>query len=162
MASCARSSWLATAASKVDRFLGLSSPYTPLCQTHGFKTWMTEVRLIVNESLKLYQLCRYQSFPDQHHHSLQAILSFLTRRHLSFFSRPKHNLKSSHHVPHVYSLKVVPTYANNSHVIITAAAVEEVQNIQSQHVQVQSASKLHSKCFQLNKCLFILLYKYII
>lgn len=54
---------------------------------------MTEVRLVVNESLKLYQLCRYQSFPDHHHHSLQAILSFLTRRHLSFFfSGPKHNL----------------------------------------------------------------------
>lgn len=79
----------ATAASKVDRFFSFSSPYTPVCQAYGLKTWIADVRLILNEVLKLCQLCRYQSFSDQHHYSPQAILSFLTRRHLSFFSHDR-------------------------------------------------------------------------
>lgn len=108
MASCARSSWLATAASKVDRFFSFSSPYTPVCQACGLKTWIADVRLILNEVLKLCQLCRYQSFSDQHHYSPQAILSFLTRRHLSFFLTTEVQPQISH-VSHVYSLKVVPT-----------------------------------------------------
>lgn len=89
LASCDRSSGLAVPASKVDCFSGSILHLIRSVKHSDSKHEWPLVRLMLNDNLKLYQLCRYKSFPDHHHHSLQAILSLMTRRHLSFFSGPK-------------------------------------------------------------------------
>lgn len=110
-ASCAWSCRRATAASEVDRFSRSLLPYTSLCQTHRLKHgWMKSIwQLAVLSNFVDYVVIH--QFSDHHHHSRQAALSFLTRRHLSFSQDRSTTSSSSHHVPHVYTPKVVPTCA---------------------------------------------------